>query len=135
MSRRLSTGAAGRLPSMRGLHGQELLRRPVRLRGITLGRPVDLILDSGAARVLGVDVLCGDGAHRFLPIAAADVRSDQIAVRSSLTLLEADELAFYRERGTTLTTLLRDQLEDVVLGADGTVAGRVPRRRGAATAA
>jgi hypothetical protein len=111
---------------MRGLHGQELLRRPVRLRGIELGRAVDLILDRGCRRVVGFDVLCGDGAHRFLPLSAADAHPDQNTVRSSLTLLDADELAFYRERGTTLTALRVDELADIVLGEDGEVAERLP---------
>ena len=117
---------------MRGLHGQELLRRPIRLRGIELGRAVDLILDSGGQRVIGFDVLCGDGAHRFLPLSAADPHPDQIVVRSSLTLLDPEELAFYRERGTTLTALRADELEDVVFGRDGVVAERLPRNGGAA---
>jgi hypothetical protein len=115
---------------MRGLHGQELLRRPVRLRGIELGRAVDLILDPTGQRVVGFEVLCGDGAHRFLPLSAAEPHADQIAVRSSLTLLDAGELAFYRERGTTLTALQVDELEDVVLGDDGRVAARLPRDGG-----
>ena len=59
---------------MRGLHGQDLLRRPVRLRGIQLGRAVDLILDAAGTRVVGFDVLCGDGTHRFLPLSAAEAQ-------------------------------------------------------------
>jgi hypothetical protein len=112
---------------MRGLCGDELLRRPVRLNGIRLGRPVDLILDAPGKRVLGFDVLCGDGSHRFLPIAAARAFPDQIAVRSALMLLDEEELAFYRERGTTLTALRADGGSDVVLDEDGAVAARVPR--------
>jgi hypothetical protein len=95
---------------MGGLTGDELLQRPVRLRGIQLGRAVDVILDATGRRVIGFDVLCGDGEHRFLPIAAADTHPDEIAVTSSLTLLGGDELSFYRERGTTLTAL-RSQTE------------------------
>ena len=109
---------------MRGLTGDELLRLPVRVRGIQLGRPVDLILDAAGRRVLGFDVLCGDGEHRFLPIAATETQPDQIAVRSSLTLLDDAELAFYRERGTTLTELRAKDPADVVLDADGVVSGR-----------
>jgi hypothetical protein len=88
-----------------GLTGHELLQRPVRVRGIQLGRAVDLILDAAGRRVIGLDVLCGDGEHRFLPIAAAEPQAGEIAVRSSFSLLGGDELAFYRERGTTLTEL------------------------------
>ena len=90
---------------MEGLRGEELLHRPVRLRGISLGRAVDLILDEAGERVLGFDVLCGDGEHRFLPIAAAEPAPGHIAVRSALTLLDSEELAFYRQRGTSLTAL------------------------------
>ena len=46
----------------------ELLRLPVRLHGIQLGRPVDVLLDAEAWRVVGLDVLCGDEVHRFLPL-------------------------------------------------------------------
>jgi hypothetical protein len=72
------------------------------VRGIELGRLVDLILDPGGRRVLGFDVLCGDGEHRFLPVAAAETHPDQVAVRSAFALLDGPELTFYRERGTTL---------------------------------
>lgn len=113
---------------MRGLSGTELLRRPVEVRGIRIGRPVDLILDAEGRRVLGLEVLCGDGAHRFLPISAAEPHGDRIDVRSTLTLLGGAELAFYRERGTTLSALRTDKLGDIVLGEDGVVAGRLPPR-------
>ena len=115
---------------MRGLHGQDLLRRPVRLRGIELGRAVDLILDAAGTRVVGFDVLCGDGTHRFLPLSAAESQPDQIAVRSALSLLDAAELTFYQERGTTLAALRLEELDDVVLGAGGEVRERVPRAGG-----
>ncbi len=120
---------------MRGLHGQELLQRPVRLRGIQLGRAVDLILDAAGERVLGFDVLCGDGAHRFLPIAVAEARPGELFVRSSLTLLDPGELEFYRERGTTLRRLREDGLADVVLGEDGVVAARLTGTDGDAAVA
>jgi hypothetical protein len=111
---------------MRGLSGEELLRRPVQLRGIRLGRAVDLILDADGRRLLGFDVLCGDGINRFLPIAAAELHPDRIGVRSSLTLLDGAQLSFYREHGTTLRALRTDKLGDIVLGEDGLVAGRLP---------
>jgi PRC-barrel domain len=90
------------------LPGEELLRRPVLVRGIELGRAVDVILDADGERVLGFDVLCGDGRHRFLPMAAAETRPDRIDVRSALTLLDTGQLAFYRERGTSLNVLRAD---------------------------
>ncbi len=87
---------------MRGLTVGSLLRLPVRFRGIQLGRPVDVILDPRSERAIGLDVLCGDDTHRFLPLAAAEVRDGEIAVSSALTLLTSAELDFYRDRGSTL---------------------------------
>ena len=81
----------------------DLLSLPVRLHGISLGRPVDLILDLETLRLLGLEVRCGDEAHRFLPLAAARIGEEEIAIGSSLLLL--DELPFYRERGRSLAAL------------------------------
>jgi len=50
----------------------ELLQLPVRLHGIRLGQPVDLLLDPVEWRALGLVVLCGDEGSRFLVFAAAD---------------------------------------------------------------
>ena len=117
---------------MEVIAADRLLRLPVRLHRIQLGRPVDLLLDAGARRVIGLDVLCGDEVHRFLPLAAADVEDEQIAVRSALMLLDELELAFYRTKGLTLRALrgaaVRSRsetvgvLRDLELGADGAVA-------------
>ena len=90
---------------MRRLPADDLLGLPVRLHGIALGRPVDLIVDPDSWRALGFDVLCGDDVHRFLPFAAVRVGDDHIAVGSALMLLEDAELAFYRARGATLRGL------------------------------
>jgi hypothetical protein len=105
---------------MRGsITADQLLRLPVKVRGIQLGWPVDLILDAAGGRAIGLDVLCGDEVHRFLPLAAADVRDDAIAVNSALTLLTDVELRFYRDRGSTLRELRgRGGVRDVVLGGD-----------------
>jgi len=80
------------------------LLRPVRLRGIQLGRPVDLLLDLDAWNVLGFVVLCGDESRRFLPFAACQVLDDEIAVGSALMLLE--DAGFYERRGVSLRSLL-----------------------------
>jgi uncharacterized protein YrrD len=90
---------------MGGRLGDELLRLPVRMNGIQLGRPVDLILDLASGRAVGLDVLCGDEVHRFLPLAGAKVRDDELAVGSALMLLDDLELSFYRERGNPLRAL------------------------------
>jgi hypothetical protein len=103
----------------------------VRLRGIPLGRPSDVLLDRATLRVVGLEVACGDEALRFLPLAAAHVHDDEIAVGSALMLLEGDDLAFYRRRGRLLSAMrgngvtLRGRpvgvLRDVLLDADGAV--------------
>ncbi len=116
---------------MSAFSGDELLRKPVTMHGIPLGRPVDLILDLDG-RGLGLDILCRDEVHRFLPLAAADISAEEITVASPLTLLEDAELAFYRKRGTTLNSLRGGsvsragtpvgKLDDLEFAADGSVA-------------
>jgi hypothetical protein len=116
---------------MKGVSAERLLRLPVRVRGIELGRPVDLVLDREHTRVLGFEVLCGDEERRFLPLAVATIRESELEVRSSLALLEAAELAFYTKRGTTFAALrgssvvragrLVGELLDLTLAADGTI--------------
>jgi len=88
--------------TMKGLTAEALLRLPVKVRGIQLGWPVDVILDAGGVRALGLDVLCGDDVHRFLPLAAADVRGNAIVVDSALTLLTDAEREYYHTRGSAL---------------------------------
>jgi hypothetical protein len=114
-----------------GVSAEALLRRPVRLRGIKLGNAVDLVLDPSALRAVGVEVLCGDESRRFLPLGAARVHDDEIAVGSALLLLQEPDLSFYRRRGATLTELRGRQVErrgralgalrDVVLDEAGVV--------------
>lgn len=82
--------------------GVELLNRRVVMRGVELGRVVDVILDAQDERVIGVQVLCGDGEHRFLPIVAARLGTDEVEVDSILAMLEPSELDFYRRRGRSL---------------------------------
>jgi hypothetical protein len=101
----------------RGLTAEGLLKLPVRVRGIHVGWPVDVILDAAGTRAIGLDVLCGDENHRFLPLAAAELRPDVIDVRSPLTLLTSVELDFYRSRGSTLKELrARRRVRDVAFG-------------------
>jgi hypothetical protein len=113
---------------MRGFTGEELLQRPVRLRGIQLGRPVDVLLHPSEPRALGLDVLCGDERHRFLPVSAAEVRGDQVEAASSLVLLDLRPDSFYRLRTRPLSALRgtrvddEHQLQDVVLGPDWRIA-------------
>jgi hypothetical protein len=107
----------------------ELLQLPVRLHGIRLGQPVDLLLDGTEWRALGLVVLCGDESERFLAFAAADPGEDEIAVVSALLLLE--DVEFYRTRGRSLRDLLgaaaavdgspAGEVQDLRLTSDGTV--------------
>ena len=83
----------------------DLLALAVRLHGIALGRPADIFLDRDDLRVVGLDVLCGDEEHRFLPLAAATVEGDGIAIGSPLVLLEEAQLDFYRSRTFSLSSL------------------------------
>jgi hypothetical protein len=85
--------------------GDELLRLPVRLHGLQLGRPVDLLLDPDAKRAVGLDLLCGDEVHRFLPLPTAAVGRDEIRILSPFVLLEQRELDFYRARTLALGRL------------------------------
>jgi hypothetical protein len=142
---------------MRERRGDELLALPVRLHGIQLGRPVDLLLDRDAQRAVGLDVLCGDEVHRFLPLPTAAVGRGEIRILSPLVLLEQRELDFYRSRTLALsrvrgTAVERNGrqlglLQDVVVAEDGRVVAAIvdedripfdaglrfaPRRRSAA---
>jgi hypothetical protein len=109
--------------------GDELLALPVRLHGIQLGRPVDLLLDRRGLRVVGLDVLCGDDVHRFLPLPIAAIADGAITIQSPLVMLEEDELDFYRSRAFALSSLRGrlvtrkgkelGTLRDVVVGAGG----------------
>ena len=101
--------------------GDELLRRPVRVHGIHVGQPVDLLLHPTDPQALGLDVLCGDDLHRFLPLSAAEVTERHVEAFSSLVLLDLREGSFYRREARSLNGLrgtpLRDRssLQDVVL--------------------
>ena len=75
---------------------------PVRLHGLLLGRPVELLLDRDGLRAVGLDVLCGDGSHRFLPYATALLGGEAVEVGSPLVLLGRDQLDFYRRHGRAL---------------------------------
>jgi hypothetical protein len=82
-----------------------MLHLPVRVGDIELGRAVDLIVDPADGRTLGLDVLCRDGSHRYLPLAAATGHPDWIEIPSPLHLLDLDERSFYRRQATTRRSL------------------------------
>jgi hypothetical protein len=100
---------------------EELLTLPVRVRGIDLGRPVDLIVDREHTRALGFDVLCGDEAHRFLPFAVASVRADEIEIFTPLVLLDFGQVGFYRDQAAWLREQ-NGELQELVVDEDGALA-------------
>jgi len=105
-------------PAMKGMSASALLRLPVRVHGVEIGHAVDAIVDPAQNRVLGFDILGRDESHRFLPLTAAEIAADEIAVGSALTLLSEDQLDFYRKRARWLRELVPG-LEDARIDADG----------------
>jgi hypothetical protein len=83
---------------------EELLERTVLIRGLRIGRIVDVILDRVGGEVVGFEVRCEDRQHRFLPRAAARLADSSVEIDSPFALLDTRELEFYRERGATLRT-------------------------------
>lgn len=121
--------------------GDELLALPVRLHGIQLGRPVELLLDRDTMRVIGLDVRCGDDVHRFLPLPTALLSGSELSIRSPLVLLEGEQLDFYRSRTLALGTLRGRSVEtkgrgsvgtlvDVVLAPDGALVALIVEQNG-----
>jgi hypothetical protein len=110
------------------------LQLPVRLHGIQLGQPIDLLLDVESWQVIGFVVRCGDGSRRFLPFAASQLTAEEIAVGSSLMLLE--DVSFYEKRGVSFRSLLdaevdrMSELRDLVIGAGGAITGLMVERDG-----
>jgi hypothetical protein len=114
-----------------GLTATQLVALPIRLNGIQLGRPVEIAVDVERMRAVGLEVLCGDGATRFLPFAATLVRSDEISIASALVLLDESQVDFYRERARTARSLIGvplrlgarrlGEVSDLVIAADGSI--------------
>ena len=75
------------------------------MRGIRLGEVEDVIFAAAEPRILGLDVRCGDGANRFLPISTARVTGEAVEIESALTLLDPGELGFYRANGRSLAAM------------------------------
>lgn len=123
------TGPGTMAAGMRERTGDELLHLPVRLHGLQVGRPVDLLLDPDARRAVGLDLLCGDEVHRFLPLQTAAIGDEEIRILSPFVLLEQRELEFYRSRALALGRLRGRPVErhgrkvgllqDVVVAEDG----------------
>lgn len=103
---------------MRGRALSKLLSLPVRMHGIQLGRPVDALLDEHSDRLLGFELICGDGAHRFLPFAVARLQQTEIAIESALALIDERDLGFYRRNSRRPADL---GFEEPWVEDDGTV--------------
>ena len=110
---------------MGSLSAAAFLRLPVRLHGIQLGQPTDLLIEVESWHVLGFVVHCGDESVRFLPWAAAQPSEGEVAVGSALMLLE--DVAFYAKRSTSLRSLIGGELplggvlRDVLIGEAGAI--------------
>jgi hypothetical protein len=111
-----------------GRAAAEVLALPVRLRGIQLGRPVEALLDSSVDRLLGFEVQCGDGEHRFLPLSVAELRVDEITIGSALQLIDERELDWYRRHTRRLSSL---GYAEPWIGEDGAVYEALNIARGA----
>jgi uncharacterized protein YrrD len=99
----LSRARAAKNGEMR--RAEELLTLPVLVRGVKLGRAVDLIVAPDGSRALGIEVRCGDGVHRFLPLAVTTIGEGAIEIDSPLVLLDFDQVGFYREQASSLREL------------------------------
>jgi hypothetical protein len=120
--------------------GDDLLALPVRLHGIQLAKPVDVLLDREGWRAVGLDLLCGDEVRRFLALPIAAIDEEQIAVLSALVFLEEDELDFYRSRTVALSALRGGAVEykgkelgrlvDVVIGPAGELRAMLVEQNG-----
>ncbi len=111
---------------MTGRRAGTLERAPVFVRGIRLGEVENVLLDEGGSRILGLDVLCGDGSNRFLPYSTARLAGETIEIDSTLTLLDERELEFYRDRGRSLAAA--PELADALVAADGGLVVPLPAR-------
>lgn len=110
---------------MGSLSASACLRVPVRLHGIGLGHPTDLLLEVESWHAVGFVVRCGDDSVRFLPWAASQPSEEEIAVGSALMLLE--DVDFYAKRSVSFRSVagrdvaLGGVLRDVLVDAGGTV--------------
>ena len=103
--------------------------------GSSWADPSTSSLDLERRRVIGLEVLCGDEARRFLPLAGRRPR-DEIAVALVADLLEEPSSpstgarhARSRARGARSSAEAGRQLVDLMLAPDGTIARSSWRRR------
>jgi hypothetical protein len=104
---------------MRSVHRTgALVRRPVVIGDVRLGAAVDALFDRPLVRLLGLEVRCSDGVHRFLPFPACEAQGDRLAIESPLVLLDR-ELGFYRAGGNAFSDLRGQHvgLDEKAIGA------------------
>jgi hypothetical protein len=111
---------------MRGRRASSLLHAPLLVRGIRLGEVESVLLDAQTSRILGFDVLCGDGTNRFLPFSTARASGGALEIDSTLTLLDRRELDFYRGRSRPLASV--PELTDAIVGPEGALVLPLPAR-------
>jgi hypothetical protein len=94
---------------MEGRLLSEVLSLPVRMHGIVLGRPVGAFVHQSSNLLVGFEILCGDGARRFLPFGVARVLADEIALDSALALIDERDVDYYRRRARRVPEAGYDQ--------------------------
>jgi hypothetical protein len=85
--------------AMTSVSHPELLRLPVTVNGIEVGRTVEALVDA-SGEPIGFELACRDGTRRFLPAGAAVIGPHEIRVGSALVFLGERELEWYRERAS-----------------------------------
>jgi hypothetical protein len=124
----------GAAPS-EGERAGAMLARAVRIRGIDVGDPVDVLLDPDLRCALGLEVHCRDGVNRFLPWLSGAFGAEELSVDFPLALLDGPQLDYYRERAVPLNVLRRltvddsngssARIEDVLVDARGRICALV----------
>ncbi len=88
----------------RSTSAARLRRLPVRVADHTVGRSSDLIFDAGCRRLTGFEIEALSERKYFLPLAAARLGGDGIAIESALHLV--DDTSWYESGGLALSALL-----------------------------
>ena len=111
----------------------ELLDAAVRVERTRVGTVVGAVLDRGAERLLGLEVVAPDGKTLFLPWVGATARGRVVEADSPLVLIELSGIETYAHLGATI---LRHplELEGLAVEDDGTVLRRFRLPRAASGA-
>ena len=71
-----------------------------------------MLLHPEEPQALGLDVLCGDERHRFLPLSAVELGDDHVEASSPLVLLDLRDDSFYRREARSLGAMRGKAVED-----------------------